>query len=300
MGGYLELLEALLRDGLQYFSPTFQQAQLTFVLSLQQPDGGFPGRRGGSDLYYTDFALRLLGLLDAPAEAVCASQGYLSTRIPRTLLEVFSLLNCRRLLGTCPVPIKVDRTALRRTVAQQTLPDGGYTHLGGSRLSAYQTFLGWLCCGLLSEAMPSREQALARVAALQRPDGGFVEQAGEEFTQTNATAAAVAFLAGEQALSEPQARRAGDYLLSTQLDGGWPAHPQAPQSDLLSTFTALLTLAALDQLAEADLRHTAVFLRQSADPCGGFRSNPADLESDIEYTYYGVAALALLSAALES
>ena len=44
-------------------STAFVDAQVRFVAGCQQPDGGFRGRQGGSDPYYTDFALRTLALL---------------------------------------------------------------------------------------------------------------------------------------------------------------------------------------------------------------------------------------------
>ena len=34
-----------------------------YLTAAQNPDGGFPGREGGSDLYYTGFALRSLAVL---------------------------------------------------------------------------------------------------------------------------------------------------------------------------------------------------------------------------------------------
>ena len=42
----------------------FARRQVAYVASRQRDDGGFPGRDGGSDIYYTDFALRILDLLD--------------------------------------------------------------------------------------------------------------------------------------------------------------------------------------------------------------------------------------------
>jgi prenyltransferase beta subunit len=42
-----------------------------FILGFQQADGGFAGRAGGSDLYYTGFAVRTLALLDALDTSRC-------------------------------------------------------------------------------------------------------------------------------------------------------------------------------------------------------------------------------------
>src|SRR5688572_511021 len=44
---------------------------VNFVLRFQRPDGGFAGREGGSDLYYTSFAVRALALLNALDQPRC-------------------------------------------------------------------------------------------------------------------------------------------------------------------------------------------------------------------------------------
>jgi len=54
---YLDMLDELLHPGIARLSARFVATQLGFVAGCQQPDGGFGGRRGGSDRYYTDFAL---------------------------------------------------------------------------------------------------------------------------------------------------------------------------------------------------------------------------------------------------
>jgi len=71
-----------------------------------------------------------------------------------------------------------------------------------------------------------------------------------------------------------------------------------PQSaippDLLSTFTALVTLFALDGLKRIDLKGVVTFASSLAVAAGGFRATPLDPAPDLEYTYYGLGALALV------
>src|SRR5690242_4880961 len=62
---YLPRLTARLADGLSRQPADFRARHADFVRRCQRPDGGFPGREGGSDLYYTGFALRCLAVLDA-------------------------------------------------------------------------------------------------------------------------------------------------------------------------------------------------------------------------------------------
>src|SRR4051812_13779510 len=69
---YLAHLTARLADGLARVPEPRRQRHVRYLLLLQNPDGGFPGREGGSDLYYTGFALRGLAVLDALTPDVSA------------------------------------------------------------------------------------------------------------------------------------------------------------------------------------------------------------------------------------
>jgi geranylgeranyl transferase type-2 subunit beta len=301
MISYLTLLEGVLRTGLQKVSPALQQAQTDYALSLQQPDGGFPGRLGGSDLYYTDFALRLLALIAPETPALSRTATWVChVPKPTDVVQCFNLLNCRRLLELCDQQATVDEAAVRQTLRRQSLCDGGFARTGGVTPSAYHTFLAALCYEMLEEPMPQAEAAIGAVTSLQGRDGGFREQLSESVEQTNATAAAVSFLLLEEELTEQQALRAVGFMAKLQAaDGGFLAHRAAPYSDLLSTFTALATLAGLDGFERTDLSAVARFIRATALPSGGFKSTPTDTDADLEYTYYGVGCLALLCAAVE-
>ena len=97
------------------------------------------------------------------------------------------------------------------------------------------------------------------------------------------------------AVSKGDARAAADFFTSMQAPGGgFVAHARAPEADLLSTFTALVSLSVLGALGRADLPAVARFARSLAVPAGGFRASASDAEADVEYTYYGLAAAALL------
>lgn len=329
---YLEIVDALLKDGLQGLGEDFAEAQLAFVLAQQQPDGGFRGRQGASDLYYTDFALRTVTLLGGQDRLHEATVGYLDQVAVRDVLEAFCLLNCRRLLGPDashqPLSSRVVRAsrpphngtmeeragrphhadsdegaatqdcAMRAALQLQVLESGAFSRPGSHVCSAYTTFLAGLVYEMLDETMPRRLEAAQAIAALQQPNGGFREQQGEGGEQTNSTAAAVAFLLTAEMLTERQARHAEGFLVKMQADdGGFLAHHWAAEGDLLSSFTALLTLAALDGLNRLRLGDLARFVRACAAPEGGFKASPTDQEPDVEYTYYGLGCLALLRSA---
>ena len=62
---YLAGLTLRLAAGAMQFDDYFRQRHAAYLAAAQQEDGGFPGREGPADLYYTGFGLRGLALLDA-------------------------------------------------------------------------------------------------------------------------------------------------------------------------------------------------------------------------------------------
>jgi geranylgeranyl transferase type-2 subunit beta len=178
----------------------------------------------------------------------------------------------------------------------QLLPSGGFSRFfHDRRASAYHTFLGALCFQMLGGEMPAAEDAVAALAALSRPDGGYAELAGQTASQTSATAAAAAFLLMHDALSEDDAAKTARFLVNVQSpDGGLKPHAAVRGGDLLSTFTGLLTLWGLGGMESIDVAGVARFLRSAAHPAGGFLACEGDQSPDVEYTYYGIATLALL------
>jgi geranylgeranyl transferase type-2 subunit beta len=293
---YLDLLEEAHRVGLRGLSDAFADTQVRFVRDSQQSDGGFRGRQGGSDLYYSDFALRSLAILAPDDLAFDRAAGYLSRQVrrPRSVVESFSILSMHRMLGS-----RGGRLNLQNVLAvlrAHLLAGGGIVRSAENPcISAYSTFLGALCYEMLGEAMPTIDGAVGAVERLGRSDGGFAELEGQSASQTSATAAAVAFLAMQGALSPEYSGQAVHFLRNMQsADGGFAAHAGVAAGDLLSTFTGLTTLAALDGLHAIDVPGGARFLRNTARAVGGFLACVGDDGGDVEYTYCGLGVLAQL------
>jgi geranylgeranyl transferase type-2 subunit beta len=305
---YLDMLDDLLRPGISGLSETFKATQIAFVLSRQQPDGGFCGRQGGSDLYYTDFALRTLAWLAPDHTALARTADYLAdlSCSPSDVVSCFSLLSARRLIerhsnnAAADLQETINASALIAWLRNQMLSGGGMSRLADRRVSAYHTFLGSLCFQLLAADMPSIADAVRAIQALKRPDGGYAEMPDQGTSQTNATAAAVAFLMMHNAMPSDTADTANFLAAMQTTDGGLQAHAAARCGDLLSTFTGLLTLTGLGSLDRIDPAAAARFLHETAHPRGGFLACNADDTPDVEYTYYGIATLALLRVATVS
>ena len=293
---YLVLADYVIATGASLMKPAFRQLQRDFVLQKQQPDGGFGGRQGESDVYYSDFAVRVLDLLEprCPAlEAVSRSLAALPDE-PRSITECFNRLNLRRLLVRQGFTADVKAWTLQDVLDRGVLAGGGWGDLATGRLSAYDTFLALLCRGML-ESPDVADETAAAAHALQQlacADGGYAQTLGMHRGQTCATAAVAAVL---MMAEKPVPEVAVRFLAAMQAqDGGLRAHADAACGDLLSAFTGFLTLLQLGVPQAVDLRALGRFLRTTARHGGGFGATVEDYAADVEYTYYGTALVSVL------
>ena len=312
------MLDQWLTAGLGSLSQPFVEAQVRFVASCQQADGGFRGRQGESDLYYTDFALRTLAWL-APTHTDFERGLRYMAQIPLSLslssldtLDCFHVLNARRLalrhgVATAAWTLEkrpFDERLIADQLCQRMLSGKGFARSASDTTpSAYHTFIGALCLQMLATDMPQAHNVIACIQALECDDGGYVESIDSigQGSQTSATAAAVALQLMYDAMPPARIAPCARFLASMQgADGGLRPHAVVEASDLLSTFTGLITLSSLGELQQIDLARVAEFLRASAHSDGGFLACPDDDTPDVEYTYYGVATLALLRTATKS
>ncbi|MCH5373925.1 MAG: beta-hydroxylase, partial [Planctomycetes bacterium] len=63
MLSYLGQLTLRFAGGMAELPESLRERHASFLAAAQQPDGGFAGREGGSDVYYTSFGLRSLSML---------------------------------------------------------------------------------------------------------------------------------------------------------------------------------------------------------------------------------------------
>ncbi|MCX7824057.1 MAG: hypothetical protein N2689_00675 [Verrucomicrobiae bacterium] len=309
---YLDQLDARLAAGLAKVPAEQLAPHREFIVSNQRRDGGFPDRAGHPDLYYTGFALRALAGLRAltPAirDRVC---GFIRQQPfpPSSIIDLLSLLYAARLIRSVGGPEVLPANWRRDVLAAMEThrsPDGGYSKTpGGAVGSTYHTFLAALVCEMAGEKLREPRRFAAFLKSRRRDDGGFVELPVMKRSGTNPTAAAVglgAMLARQSATLSwlgRASRFAGGAvrcLLALQdADGGFRANSVAPTADLLSTFTALLTLDGLGALRRADRAAAIRFTRALAMRGGGFRGGAWDDRADVEYTFYGLGSLALLA-----
>lgn len=301
-----------LAAGLERLPAEQRALQIDYFHSQQQPDGGFAGRGGTSDLYYTGFALRALAILGG-LEMECAGRigEYLSRQMQSqvAVIDLISLVFAARLLeATAGIEVfSTCRTDWATSVADsleklRRPADGGYAKSDqGQASSTYHTFLIALAYELLETPLPEPVAAVRFLLGQQREDGGFVEIRVMRRSGTNPTAAAIGALrllqtrTSEPALTPELVDQVARFLATLQNhEGGLRANTQIPLADLLSTFTGLQTLDDLGQIGNIDWEAGLSYVRSLAAVQGGFRAAAWDDAVDVEYSFYGLAALGLL------
>ena len=101
MSQYLQEMTVRLAEGIGRLPEQTRELNKTFLLNAQQADGGFGGKQGASDLYYTAFALRALSILgELYGEVAERAAGFLRSRLNQheTIVDFFSLIYAAGLL----------------------------------------------------------------------------------------------------------------------------------------------------------------------------------------------------------
>ena len=304
---YLIRLHQRLQSGLAGLDEDRRGRHREFVLSFRQPEGGFRGREGGVDLYYTAFAVRALALL-----------GGLTPEEWRPLTTYLQQLDWRRLgvidlMNWLSIAVSIAAAGGEDLLARETgdwrreifrqleavrRPDGGYAKSPeGAAGSTYHSFLVVLTYDLLGEPIPRANQLIQFLYDRQRDDGGFVEIGPMRRSGTNPTAAAAATLELLGAMDDELRDDVRGFLMDVRGDdGGFQANGRIPFSDALSTFTGLLTAHDIGSPRLLDVNEVRRLVEGQLEfPTGGFRAATWDTQADVEYTYYALGLLGLLT-----
>lgn len=304
--GYLDRLTLQLTAGAAMLPQSFVDRHSNYIIERQRPDGGWSGREGESDLYYTSFALRSLAILGYLEGGVASRSAlFLQQQMQshQTIVDILSLVYGGRLIqAACnldpfaesPVHWEARLSELLDSLRRN---DGGFSKsLQGQAGSTYQTFLVAICRELIGCPLPNDDVAGDFIMAQRQPDGGFLEVRVAKRSGTNPTAAAIGALTTLNRLESSVADKASQFLIDRQMDeGGFSANTRMPLPDLLSTFTGCLTLQHLNAIEHIDCdgaRRYALSMERSSGGFAGFELDPAE---DVEYTFYGLGALALLA-----
>ncbi len=303
---YLAELTLAIAGGITQFPIAWSQPHIDFLLRQQQPDGGFAGREGRSDPYYTSFGVRSLAVLGAlagePAErAASFLRGCLSKH--ESVIDLLALIYASEMLRILvDIDIMSEASADWKDRVCQTLlalrrPDGGFARTAaGHASSTYQTFLVIVCLQLIGFDLPNPDQAREFLLNQAVTEGGFREVRVSKRAGTNPTAAAVAALKILSGMDAPPKKTPTIRFLGSMQneEGGMLANTRIPIADILSTFTGLVALRDLQSLDMIDCRAMANYATSLSCATGGFLAAQWDHTADVEYTFYGLGTLSLL------
>lgn len=302
---YLISLATRLSDGLQRMESKRRDRHVQSIRNFQCAEGGFSGRDGGVDLYYTSFAVRCLSMLQQLDGSTCehVSAYLLSVRDDQLdAVDRLSWLSSALMVQLAGGPDLLPEhpepwvDAVLSEIESLRRDDGGYAKTADNpQSSTYHSFLVVLIHELLGRPVPRPNRLVQFVYDRQRDDGGFVEIAPMRRSGTNPTAAAVAILRMLYEVDPETRLDVEGFLRDVKSDeGGFRANTQIPMADLLSTFTGLLTAFDLEIEGVLHPSHAQSYLTENLEfREGGYRAGSWDERADVEYTFYGLGTQAL-------
>jgi geranylgeranyl transferase type-2 subunit beta len=302
MISYLAQLTERILPGMLREKPERREELRGYFLSAFEQNGGFRGRKGSGDLYYSAFALRglfLLGMLD-DEKLLTNVADFIEVQQRREDLSPTDLLSwtfCAVLTQTVQgkelLPKQI--ASLLNHWERFRSPDGCFATSEKTDFSStYTTFLAAIFYELLGESERCRSIPVEPILERRRSDGGFVELPPLQYSGTNPTAAAVGLLTILE-VPLPEKQKTVEFLCRCEQPfGGFRAHARIPLPDLLSSFSALMALYDLDAADRVNRASLLNFVTSLRSPDGGFFGMMPDQQSDVEYTFYGMALEAML------
>ena len=311
---YLTDLTLRLAAGASLFEPAIRDCHRDWLQQQQRSDGGFAGREGESDPYYTAFALRGLLVVDGITDEVAErASTFLQERFPDNLgvVDLVSLVMAGSILEMTHghevlAGIPGSHQRIIDTLESLRGADGGYNKTpGGNAGSTYQTFLNLLCFELIGYQPPDTDSIIRFLNSQRVVDGGFREIRVAKRAGVNPTAAGIGALKTLGRLDPSSEEATIDFLADMRTDeGGLSANDRISLADLLSSCTGMVTMCDMEATGELHLhglRQYALSMQRgdNGNPLGGFHGFAFDQEVDVEYTFYGLALLALCQAYLQ-
>lgn len=287
---------ALLRNAMNLLDEQGRDEVLQFLLSQQNPDGGFQDRGGRSDLYYSLFGGLMLRAWGEGPSAKCMEPEDRKPETRERRPETESILKLKQFIvrqSNSEVPGFIEKCCL--VLLQKELKTGRNSQLKAlislgksfwkerhSINISYRSFVLFLT---LDAVFPMRR--ILKIGAKRMLARTTIDQ-----HSPCSEVAAKVFL---QKMMNQEGSEDQKLLKSFACEtGGFKAFAHLNNADMLSTAVAFF---ALNQ-ASCDLRLLKPacldFIGQNfAD--GAFLSGDGDTTADVEYTFYGLLALGVLA-----
>lgn len=277
----------LLQKALELLDEQGREEVLHFILSSQNEDGGFSDRGGSSDLYYSLFGLLILRALEKNGKEHSGNHPAIVTDSLLKLKEFTQRQTTQGVPGfierCCLVMLQSELKSKKysRFVSMISLGKSFWKERASINLS-YRSFVLFL----------TLDAVLPLSAIIKRSAGRMMEQTTvNEHSPCSEVAAKVFLNKMMHKENSAEVTLLNSFVAQT---GGFKAFNHLNRTDMLSTAVALFAL----QYAEADLRllkpSTLDFI-QSNYSLGAFLSGDGDQTEDVEYTFYGLLALGVLT-----
>lgn len=264
-------IETILQQSVGLLEPETVCEIQAFILQNQTLEGGFADRAGKCDLYYT-----LFGHYVAEALAITKVKGPLQNYVKK-------IVNEDALSGVhlyCAAILYARLWGLDSATSRLTRCIHADLKQVRNKQSEYTNFLGMLALYYLEDYIGIK-RTLNKYRAFVFPDS----------LPCPVTAATAILL---ETAGKSDKSLAEKLMAFYRENGGFAATKQAPAEDLLSTAVSLYAL----NFVGADVRlikpECLSFIDGLYDN-GGFRSMPVDVETDVEYTFYGLLGLGALN-----
>ncbi len=287
---------ALLRNALNLLDEQGREEVLQFLISQQNPDGGFQDRGGRSDLYYSLFGGLMLRAAEKETEDRRPKTEGVQHATRNSKPETESILKLKQFIAqqqSSVVPgfiekcclvllqkeLKTDRTSRIRSIF--SLGKSFWKERYSINLS-YRSFVLFLT---LDAVLPFR----------QILKGGAKRILAQTTLDPHSPCSEVAAKVFLQKMMNQDGSEDQDLLKSFACEsGGFKAFAHLNNADMLSTSVALFAL----NYSGCDLRlHKPAcldFIGQNFSK-GAFLSGDGDQTADVEYTFYGLLALGVLA-----
>jgi hypothetical protein len=311
------ILEALL-GAREALSEDAQNHIISFLRSQKCESGGFIDKAGKSDLYYSVFGYTLALVLDLKLN-IADEKKYLKQFEQQNLDFVHSVCLVRAFYLIHLIELK-QRTGfnaskyLRFSFAKDLIlakltkktmndcskvlwelenyiaKDEGYNHnrKDAEHSTVYANYLMWTLYQDLQLEEDTIEEIQNANRSLILDNGSYANESNSLDGVTSATAAGM--------IMNLDRGKSKDWLFQMRSKrGGFMAAKDVPVSDLLSTATALLALKLSGENMDSFAENSLNFINLHWDESGGFFGSIADMSCDVEYTYYALLALGVLS-----
>jgi len=317
------ILEALLKSR-EVLSDEAQNQIKSFLGSQKSESGGFMDRAGNSDLYYSVFAYTLALVFDFKINVVeerkflkrlkqegkldfvhsicfvrCDFLLHLIDLRQRSKLPVSKFLSFSfgkdLILGKVLKSLKSNCSELLCDLEEYLANDGGYNHnkKGTARSTIYANYLMWT----LYQDLQTEQEVLDEIAdankTLRGTNGSFANEENSADGVTSSTAAGLIMSSTSELKEMVKTKEWLKQMLTKR--GGFKAAEGVPIADLLSTATALLALQIMGTNMQKYAENSITFINLHWDESGGFFGSIADMTCDVEYTYYALLGLGVLS-----